>query len=76
MRSTRVSEIQEIDVFVKADGTVTIQVRGVKGPQCLPLTEKLEALLGGAIIDRVHTDEFHEAEQSQTQRDRLEQRSW
>lgn len=68
------SEIQEIDVFVKADGTVTLQVRGVKGERCLALTETVEGLLGGAVVERVHTDEFHEGEQQQTQSDWLEQR--
>lgn len=50
------------------------EVRGVKGEQCLPLTAKLEELLGGAVVERLHTDEFHEAEQQQSQSDWLEQR--
>lgn len=69
------SEIQEIDVFVKSDGTVTIEVRGVKGQKCLALTEPVERLLGGAVVERVQTDEFHEAEQQQSQSDWLEQQS-
>ena len=68
------SELQEIDVFVQPDGTVKIEVRGVKGQQCLPLTAQLEALLGGAVVERVHTDEFYETEQQQLQSDWLEQR--
>ncbi|MFH0822569.1 MAG: DUF2997 domain-containing protein [Pseudomonadota bacterium] len=52
------SEIQEIDVFVAKDGTVKIEVRGVKGKKCLDLTEGVETLLGGRITDRTHTDEF------------------
>jgi hypothetical protein len=69
------SEIQEIDVFVRPDGTVKIEVRGVKGEQCLPLTAALEALLGGTVVERVHTDEFHEVPQSIDITDQLEQRS-
>jgi len=68
------SEIQEIDIFVRPDGTVKVEVRGVKGQKCLDLTKKIEELLGGKITERVHTDEFHEAEQQQTQDDRLRQR--
>ena len=68
------SELQEIDVFVQPDGTVEIEVRGVKGQKCLALTEQLETLLGGAVVERVHTDEFYEAEQQQLQNDWLEQR--
>lgn len=67
------SEIQEIDVFVKPDGTVTMEVRGVKGQKCLALTDEIEHLLGGQIVERVHTDEFHEAEQQQAQSDWLKQ---
>lgn len=66
------SEIQEIDVFVQPDGTVKIEVRGVKGEKCLALTEQLEVLLGGSILERIHTDEFYEAEQQQVQREPLE----
>ncbi len=59
------SEIQEIDVYVKPDGTVKVEVRGVKGGKCLELTEDLEKLLGGRITERIHTDEFDQADQDQ-----------
>lgn len=67
------SEIQEIDVYVAPDGTVKIEVRGVKGKKCLDLTKELEALLGGEILERIHTDEFEEIGQQQD--DQLTQRS-
>lgn len=67
------SEIQEIDVYVAPDGTVKIEVRGVKGGKCLDLTKELEALLGGQIRERIHTDEFEEIGQEQD--DQLTQRS-
>lgn len=63
------SEIQEIDVLVRPDGTVTVEVRGVKGRKCLTLTEGVEALLGGTIIERIHTDDFHQTEEEQSQED-------
>lgn len=68
------SEIQEIDVYVQPDGTVKVEVRGVKGRKCLDLTKGLEEALGGQIVERVHTDEYNEAEQQASQDDRLEQR--
>lgn len=68
------SELQEIDIFVKPDGTVKVEVRGVKGQKCLELTKKIEELLGGQIIERIHTDEFHELEQEQTTNEHLRQR--
>lgn len=57
------TEIQEIDVFVKPDGTVQVEVRGVKGPKCLALTEELENLLGASITERLYSDEFDMTEQ-------------
>lgn len=66
------TEIQEIDVFVKPDGTVTIEVRGVKGGKCLAITEPVEKLLGGRVTERVLSDEFHENEAEQTQEDNVE----
>ena len=67
------SEIQEIDVFVKPDGTVSFEVRGVKGRKCLDITRGLEELLGGQVTQREMTEEYSQAEQEQA--DNLEQRS-
>lgn len=61
------SEIQEIEVTLKPDGTVKVQVRGVKGEKCLALTEDLERLLGRGVVERIHTDEFLQADQEQDQ---------
>jgi len=68
------TEIQEIDVYVKPDGTVMLEVRGVKGRKCLALTEKIEALLGGAVTDRVYTDEFDQDDVEQTLEEIVPQR--
>lgn len=68
------SEIQEIDVIVKPDGTVKLEVRGVKGGKCLALTEGIEELLGGAVTDRVFSDEYEQEDVEQTLEDTLEQR--
>jgi hypothetical protein len=56
-------EIQEVEVSVRPDGTVQIQVRGVKGPKCLALTQDIEKLLGGRVIAREKTPEFNEEAQ-------------
>jgi len=66
------SEIQEIDVYIKPDGTVAIEVRGVKGRKCLDLTADLEKLLGGQVLDREHTYEYDE--QTQETDEHIEQR--
>jgi len=54
------SELQEIDVYIGPDGEVRIEVRGVKGEKCLDITRDMEQLLGGTVLERDHTDEFHE----------------
>ena len=67
------SEIQELDVLVLPDGKVKIEVRGVKGKKCIDITSNLEAVLGGKVIMRDFTDEFHQNEQESDQRNSLEQ---
>ena len=54
-------ELQEIDVFVAPDGSVSIEVRGIKGPGCLELTKGLEAALGNQITARELRPEAGEA---------------
>ena len=54
-------ELQEIDVFVAPDGSVSIEVRGIKGPGCLELTKALEAALGNQITARELRPEAGEA---------------
>ncbi len=51
-------EIQELEIAIAPDGTVTCNVRGVKGQSCLDLTKDLEADLGGKILVRERTWEM------------------
>jgi hypothetical protein len=60
-----IMELQEIEVFIDKDGQVRIQVRGVKGLECLDLTRELEAALGGQIEAREMTPEALEAIEEQ-----------
>ncbi len=53
-------ELEEIEVVIAKDGTVHVQVRGVKGSACLERTKPLEEALGGQIEVRRLT---HEAEE-------------
>lgn len=55
-------ELQEIEVTIGNDGQVQIQVRGVKGTQCLELTKELEEALGGEILARIMSPEALESE--------------
>lgn len=62
------SEVQEIEVVIDAAGNVNLLVRGVKGQGCLELTDELEQLLGGQVLERQNTDELHEVSDSQDDR--------
>jgi hypothetical protein len=64
-------EIQEIEVFVNPDGTVKIEVRGVKGRKCLALTEEIEKLLGGRVVNRELTPEHDEQAQVVEESDKI-----
>jgi len=70
------SEIQEIEVFIQPDGTVKIEVSGVKGQKCLDLTRGLEEALGRKVVLREHTVEINESDQEQQQGDFLNQKGF
>jgi len=67
-------ELQEIDVYIQADGQVRVEVRGVTGRACLALTAGLEAALGAEVISREMTAEAgtHSSDVAETERQRLE----
>lgn len=67
------SAIQEIDVYILPDGTVKIGVRGVKGQKCVSLTEGVVKALGGEVLEREHTDEFYQDEQTQSDAEQVKQ---
>ncbi len=69
------SEIQEIELIVGPDGKVKVEVRGVKGPKCLALTEEIEKLLGGSVVERIVTDEFLQQEQEVAREEWLPERA-
>ena len=69
-------EIQEIEVFIHPDGRVQLGVHGVKGKKCLALTQELERLLGGEIIERKTTPEFDEQQQNELEQGDSIQQGW
>jgi hypothetical protein len=50
----------EIAFSIAPDGTVTFEVKGVKGPDCLELTKEIEEELG-VVVSRQNTSEYYEA---------------
>ena len=48
---------QEIEVIIAGDGKVELEVKGVRGRQCLHLTREIETGLG-ALINRKTKPEY------------------
>ena len=48
---------QEIEVIIAGDGKVELEVKGVRGKQCLQLTREIETGLG-ALINRKTKPEY------------------
>ena len=65
------SNKQELDIQIAHDGTVTINVLGVKGKSCLDLTHDLEESLG-AVMHRETKSSFYEQEDAEAVRIRGE----
>ena len=66
-------DVHEIEVSINKDGKVEVQVRGVKGLNCLDLTRDLEEALGSEVILREMTPEAAEnANQWNEQTDQLQ----
>jgi hypothetical protein len=52
----------EITFTIAPDGTVSFEVEGVKGPDCLELTKGIEEELG-VVTARDKTSEYYEVEE-------------
>jgi len=50
---------REIQFTIDDNGEVSIQVAGVKGPECERITREIEAALG-IVSSRVHTSEYYQ----------------
>jgi hypothetical protein len=51
---------KEIKITIDRDGKVTFEAHGIKGSQCLNLTDHLEQGLG-EVIERRRTGEFYQS---------------
>ena len=59
---------EELDIVIAEDGTVTIQVSGVKGKKCLDATAFLEEALGD-VEDREFTSEYYQEDEQSSRVD-------
>ena len=51
----------EILFTIAPDGSIELEVQGVKGADCVALTEAIEEALG-VVVDRQKTSEYYEDE--------------
>lgn len=49
---------QEIIIDIDANGDVTVEGRGIEGPECMKLTKEIEAALG-TVTQVTKKPEFH-----------------
>jgi hypothetical protein len=54
---------KEIVATIDENGDITIAVRGAKGKECLKLTEQIEKLLGGKVVERTLKREYYDRAQ-------------
>lgn len=52
-------DMQEMEIIIDKEGKVTVTTKGIKGPQCLEVSEALEEVLG-TVEDRSFTSEYYE----------------
>ncbi|CDF38794.1 unnamed protein product [Chondrus crispus] len=58
--------VQEIEFIIKQDGTVEERVTGLRGKNCIKLTEKIEAALGRVTYTE-KTEDYFETEYNTVQ---------
>jgi len=56
---------KELEIVIKPDGKVEITVRGIKGPGCKPIAEKVGKAVGKVVAMR-RSREWYEAEETKT----------
>ncbi len=58
--------MEEVKVTIDEDGNVKVTVFGAKGNECLKITEKLEALLGGNVQREFTSEYYAQREEART----------
>jgi len=57
------TEIQQLEISIGADGTVRLQVQGISGPRCIALTEDVERVLGNQVMERILSDQYYDQQE-------------
>lgn len=63
--------METVEVKIKPDGTIEVKVSGVAGAACERITQPLETVLGGEIVDRVYTEDYYRQEEEQAQAEQV-----
>ena len=53
---------ETIEMIIHPDGRVEMRIEGVKGDACTKLTEGVERVLGGKVVERELTSEYYARE--------------
>lgn len=54
------TEMKELEIIIKPDGKVHITTRGIKGPECKPVADKIASALGKTTRE-MRTAEWYQA---------------
>jgi len=61
---------QELEISITPEGEVKIEVKGVKGADCLEVTKDIEEALG-VVKNREHTSEYYQQPVEEKQKIKL-----
>jgi len=52
-----------IEFCIDEDGSVSYEVKGIKGKKCLSVLKFIEEVLGGGVVSSEKTSEYYEEEE-------------
>ncbi|HPD74704.1 MAG TPA: DUF2997 domain-containing protein [Methanoregulaceae archaeon] len=55
--------MEELEIIIPKDGTISVNVKGVKGARCLAITKGLE-LAAGSVTARTFAASYYEQERT------------
>jgi len=56
-------KMEQVEITIHSNGIIETKVIGVKGEECLKVTEGLVEKLGGTVLNQEMTEEFYEREE-------------
>ncbi|GAB1354406.1 hypothetical protein MASR1M12_31440 [Erysipelotrichia bacterium] len=58
--------MKKIIIRIKPDGVIEATTKGIKGPACVNIIEKLETIMKAEVVHSERTDEFFEEDSLET----------